>query len=270
MSGTWRGRAEPDLPSIDLAGWGRVTLRSGGILCILAATAAVFLPARGAEKLAGEGRPWTPVIASSAFAAILRVLSIHRIAKGRPAGAAMVANHSSWLDVAVIYAGGPVFFVSKAEVASWPVVGVMTRLCGTLFIERRRGDAKRHRDALASRLRAGDRIAFFPEGTSSDGRRVLPFRTTLFAAFADPALAGLGVQPVGLSYEPPPGYPQEFHAWWGGMDFAPHALRVLAAPSGGRVMVRYGAPVAALGDRKALAAALEAAVRDLVPFGSER
>ena len=267
MTGTWRGRAEPDFPRPDAAGRIRAAGRSLAILAILILTAAVFLPARAIERLAGLARPWTPRIASRAFAAILGALGIEREVHSAPSGNALAANHSSWLDVAAIYADGPVFFVSKAEVAHWPVVGVMTRLCGTLYIERRRTDAGRQRDALAMRLALGDRIAFFPEGTSSDGQRVLPFRTSLFAALTAPRAGKLTVQPVGLAYVPPPGRPASFHAWWGDADFFPHALQVLAAPRGGRIVVRYGAPVPAGDDRKALAARMEEAVRELLPFG---
>ena len=267
MTGTWRGRAEPDLSRLDAAGRIRAAGRSLAIVAILVLTAAVFLPARAIERLAGRARPWTPRIASRAFGAILGVLGIEREVYGAPSGHALTANHSSWLDVAAIYADGPVFFVSKSEVAHWPVVGVMTRLCGTLYIDRRRTDAGRQRDALAMRLALGDRIAFFPEGTSSDGQRVLPFRSSLFAALTAPKAGTLTVQPVGLEYVPPPGRPAAFHAWWGDADFLPHALQILAAPRGGRIVVRYGAPVRAGEDRKALAARMEGAVRDLVPFG---
>ena len=263
MSEPWSGAPEPAFAPLTAPELARATARGLALVLVVLMTAAVFLPIRAAERLGRLGRPLTPRIASAAFAAILRVLGLRRIAAGRPEGAALVANHSSWLDIAALYAGGPLFFVSKAEVADWPVVGPMTRLCGTLYIDRRRGEAARHRDLLAERLRQGGRLAFFPEGTSSDGQRVLPFKTTLFAAFADPALRGTAIQPVGLRYVPPPGRAPEFHAWWGGMELAPHALRVLGAPRGGRVIVRYGAPVAAGPDRKALARELEAEVRRL-------
>lgn len=263
MSETWSGRPEPAFAPLTPRAILRGCLRGGGIALVVAATACVFLPVLAVERLARTGPRWTPRLASVGFAGIVRCLGLRRIVTGRPQGDAVVANHSSWLDVAILYADGPVVFVSKAEVARWPVIGVMTRMCGTVFIERRRSDAALHRGLLAQRLAAGPRVVFFPEGTSTDGQRVLPFKTTLFAAFAAAEGRALTIQPVGLRYDPPPGHPPEFHAWWGDMAFAPHAARVICAPKGGSVTVRYGTPVAAGSDRKALARTLQREVRTL-------
>ena len=264
MSPTWNGRPEPHFRPLTARERLRAARRLGAIALIVSITAVVFLPARAVEKVASLDRRATLALAGWAFGAILRALGIRRIAEGRPKGDALVANHSSWLDIAALFAGGPLVFVSKAEVARWPVVGAMTRLCGTLFIERRREGAADHAGLVAAAIRAGHRVAFFPEGTSSDGERVLPFRSTLFAALVGQGGAGgLTVQPVGLSYAAPVGRGSRFHAWWGHMPFGPHALQVLAAPRGGTVTVRYGPPVPAGSDRKALARRLEADVRTL-------
>lgn len=177
---------------------------------------------------------------------------------------AMVANHASWLDIFALNARAPVVFVAKAEVAGWPGIGLLARATGTLFIQREaRGEAARQAEALAGRLRAGQRLLFFPEGTSSDNRRCLPFKPALFAGLLLPGLpTGLRVQPVTVRYEGPPGEDPRFHAWWGDMEFGPHALAVLAAPRGGRVTVTFHPPIPVEGrDRKRLAAEAEAAVR---------
>ena len=267
MTPTWRGRTEPAFAPLTATGWVRACGRLLVIAGIVLATAVAFLPARAAENVLRRDRPWSLAIASRAFAAILRAMGLHRIVHGRPEGSALVANHSSWLDVAALFAAEPLIFVSKAEVAGWPLIGPMTRLCGTLYIERRRSGASEHREALERALEGPHRVAFFPEGTSSDGRRVLPFRTTLFAAFTGAErAAGMAVQPVGIAYRPPAGRPDHFYAWWGDMPFGAHALQVLAAPPGGAVTVRYGEPIPARGDRKALARELEASVR-LLAFG---
>jgi 1-acyl-sn-glycerol-3-phosphate acyltransferase len=111
---------------------------------------------------------------------------------------------------------------------------------------------------------------FFPEGTSSDTRRVLPFKSTLFEAFFDPSLSHMAqIQPVTVIYTPPPGEPPRFYGWWGDMEFGGHLLKLLAARRHGAVEVVYhpALRVADFADRKALAAACEAAVRSVHPDG---
>ena len=108
-------------------------------------------------------------------------------------------------------------------------------------------------------------MALFPEGTSTDGMRVLPFKSSLFGVFFAPALAGeVAVQPVTIRYHAPPGMPPNFYSWWGEMDFATHLLDVLARSTGGTVELIFHEPVtvAESGSRKALAERAEAAVRE--------
>ncbi len=112
----------------------------------------------------------------------------------------VVANHVSWLDILVINAVRPCRFVAKADVHHWPLLGRLVAGAGTLFIEReRKRDALRVVHHLAERLQAGDVLAIFPEGTTSDGRTVLPFHANLLQAALATAAA---VQPVGLAYRP--------------------------------------------------------------------
>jgi lyso-ornithine lipid O-acyltransferase len=111
---------------------------------------------------------------------------------------------------------------------------------------------------------AGHRLLFFPEGTSTDGLRVLPFKSTLFAAFFDEKLrCEMYIQPVTVLYQPPPGQAAEFYGWWGDMSFHSHLLKTLLTPRQGSVEVIYHLPVqvAAYRDRKTLAADVEARVR---------
>lgn len=200
----------------------------------------------------------------------LPVLGLRYVQHGRPMamGGAFVANHSSWLDIVVLQRAAAPFLVSKAEVRQWPVIGFIGRAIGTMFIDRRPAEAKRQEQALLWRLKVGDRMALFPEGTSSDGRRVLPFKSTLFGVFLLPEVAGaVAVQPVTIVYRARPGLPAAFYGWWGEMDFASHFTAVLARSTGGVVEVTFHPPLAAAGDRKALAAAAEAAVRAGFPAG---
>ena len=133
-----------------------------------------------------------------------------------------------------------------------------------MFIRRDRRDALSQIALFRDRLQAGHKLLFFPEGTSTDGLQVLPFKPTLFAAFLDPALrADLQMQPVTLRYCAPTGADARFYGWWGDMGFGPHLLRTLAAKQQGRVRVIYHLPVQVRDytDRKALARALEDRVR---------
>lgn len=134
-------------------------------------------------------------------AGLLRVMGIELQARGtpRPGAALLVANHISWLDVAALHAVAPhARFVSKADVLQWPLLGALIRGAGTLFIEReRKRDAVRVVHAMAEALAAGQTVAVFPEGTTGDGRDVMPFHANLLQA----AIAtGTPVQPAVLRF----------------------------------------------------------------------
>lgn len=173
---------------------------------------------------------------------------------------AVVANHTSWLDILALNACAPVQFVSKAEVAGWPGIGALAKLAGTMFIRRDARDALSQQRMIEERIRAGQRLVFFPEGTSSDGRRVLPFKSTLFQAFfADGLAEVIWLQPVTLIYR---ASQDGFYGWWGDMALGPHLARVLATP-GGEVEVIFHPPLRVRDylSRKQLSAACEVSVR---------
>ncbi len=115
-----------------------------------------------------------------------------------------VANHISWLDIFVLNAVGPVRFIAKAEIARWPLVGRLVRGVGTLFIQRaRRRDTHRVNSEAERALRGGDIVAVFPEGTTTDGSELLPFKGSLL----QPIIAVHGVvQPVAIRYTTPDGH----------------------------------------------------------------
>ncbi len=185
----------------------------------------------------------------------------------------LVANHSSWLDISVITAVAPVVFVAKSEIARWPVIGLLARLQRTVFVDRSRRHKTRDVNAeIAQRLADGDPVVLFGEGTSSDGNRVLPFRSALIGSARD-ALAEaehtsrVWIQPLSLAYTHMHGLPLARHdrprvAWYGKMSMAPH-LAGLARHGGVDVSVTWGEPVAfdEQSDRKQVARALEAQVR---------
>ncbi|RBI83210.1 1-acyl-sn-glycerol-3-phosphate acyltransferase [Rhodosalinus halophilus] len=267
MSRTWRGAAPPAPEPIGPAGWLRAAATGLPLALVVFGGLAVLLLLRVPERLVwGARRPVTPWITLGVCRAALPLLGVRLVIRGAPirGAGAMVANHASWADIFALNACTPLYFVAKAEVAGWPGIGWLARATGTLFIARDRRAARLQREAFAERLRLGHRLLFFPEGTSTDGRRVLRFVPTLFDAFYDDGLDGLRIQPVTVAWHAPPGRDARFYGWWGDMAFGPHLLQVLAAPGRGRVEVIWHAPldVAGHAGRKALAQALEARVRE--------
>ena len=266
FSGTWRGEPPPLPPRPTPLGWLLVALRGTAVISVLMAGVLLILPMRAAESLAaGRRRPVTGPWVQGVCRLCLWLLGIRWRRQGRPmrGAGAMVANHSSWLDIFALNAAAPVFFVSKAEVSGWPGINVLTRVTETHFVTRDPRLARQQAAQFAERTALGHRLLFFPEGTSTDGRRVLPFKPTLFQAFLDPALPpGLAIQPVSVCYEAPAGRDPRFYGWWGDMDLGPHLLAVLAQPRQGRITVTLHPPAPVAGhDRKSLAAAAEHAVR---------
>lgn len=190
----------------------------------------------------------------------------------------VVANHVSWLDICVFGSLGNLSFVAKSEVAGWPGVGVLARLQRSVFIDRgRRHGTGEAAARIGARLADGDVMVLFAEGTTGDGLRVLPFRSALLGA-TRAALGSdggaVGVQPLAIRYARRDGLPiargaMPKIAWIGDMDLAPHLMAILA---GGPIDVVVGwgeaVDVTAGTDRKALARAMERAVRHLVRAAS--
>ena len=268
---TWNEAAPPDLPAPGPLGRLRQVLRGGAAVVWLAGMFAVFLAARGvdlgARALARRPppalAPW--VVRGWAFGALI-LLGLRFRRTGAPMAhpGAIVANHAGWLDIVVMMRATRLFFVSKSEVAGWPVIGRIGRSIGTVFIDRRPLEARRQTRTLHARLTRGDRLCIFPEGTSTDGRQVLAFKSALFAVLLAPDVRDrLWVQPVTIRYRPAGGLPEALYCWWGEMDFATHAAQLLAFSRGGEVRVTFHPALRAADftDRKALAAAAEAAVR---------
>jgi 1-acyl-sn-glycerol-3-phosphate acyltransferase len=253
----------------------RIALRGGAAVAVIGAGLALLLLLRLAERpLFGPARPWTPRITWGVCRAVLVLVGLRLLRRGQPMATpgAHVANHGSWMDILALNACDRLTFVAKAEVAGWAGVGWLARATGTLFIARKGTEARVQADLFEARLKAGHRLCFFPEGTSTDSLRVLPFKPTLFAAFfAEGLRQALWVQPVSVVWQAPAGADARLYGWWGDMDFAGHLLRVLAQPRQGRVVVTFHPPlrVADFADRKALAAAAEAAVRAGHAAGSE-
>ncbi|HEY0183454.1 MAG TPA: lysophospholipid acyltransferase family protein [Rhodopila sp.] len=189
---------------------------------------------------------------------------------GRPV--IYVSNHSSWVDIPVV--GGVLdgCFVAKGDVARWPIIGTIARLGRTVFVSRNRASTGKERDAMRAVLKAGDNLILFPEGTSSDGSRVLPFRTSFFAVaetrFGEDRAELPLIQPVSVVYDRLGGLPagrasRPVFAWYGDMDIASHFWR-LTQHIGLRATVLLHTPLdpARFEDRKALSQAVWQIVAD--------
>lgn len=172
-----------------------------------------------------------------------RLLGIEIECRGEPSGShptLYVANHVSYLDIEVLGAVLKASFVAKAEVAAWPFFSWLAKLQETVFVERRGRHAARHRDEMTRRLEAGDDLILFPEGTSGDGNRVLPFKSALFSvAERRPHNQPLTVQPVSIAYTRLDGLPlgrylRPFFAWYGDMQLGNHLWHAISL---GRVTV---------------------------------
>lgn len=263
----WNAAEAPPLPAPGLSGRLRLGMRAALVLLLTGFAFAGFLLLRGGDllacRIAGRRLPALAPFAVQGWAILalpLLGLRFRRIGTPMAHPGAVVANHASWLDIVTLMRASRAFFVSKAEVAGWPAIGQIARAIGTEFIERRPTEAKRQTERLHARLRRGDRLCLFPEGTSSDGQRVLPFKSSLFAVFYAPDLHELlWVQPVSILYRPRGGLPANFYGWWGDMDFAAHLRSVLALSRGGAVVVQFHPPLRAadFADRKPLAARAE-------------
>ena len=187
----------------------------------------------------------------------------------------IAANHCSWLDIIVFSAVKPLSFIAKREVGGWPIFGSLARLQRSIFVDRdRRSATAGFRDLMQTRLHAGDTLVLFPEGTSTDGNRVLAFKSALMSA-AETTVPDretgreveVPVQPVTVTYTKLHGLPLARHerpsfSWYGDMDLAPHLWAALKrGPLD--VVVQFHPPVTVsqTNGRKALAAHCEAAVR---------
>ena len=207
---------------------------------------------------------------------VCRIIGIRLNVEGEIAeqqGVLIVSNHISWLDITVLSAVAPVSFVAKQEVSTWPFVKWLAKLQRSIFIDReRRSEVGTKANEILDRLEAGDHVVLFAEGTSSDGHTVLPFRTALFGAAKPAGGAPLGsnvsVQTLALTYTKLYGLPlgrrgRPQVAWYGNMDMASHAWKLLGlGPLDVQIHIGPPVPLDDFPDRKALARYAEEKVRN--------
>lgn len=201
---------------------------------------------------------WIPV---SWHKTMARVVGVRTQIRGTPlpGPALFVSNHISWLDILVI--GGHIrgSFIAKHEVEGWGVFGVLARLHRTVFIDRaRRAASLEQRDEIVNRLKAGDNLILFAEGTSTDGTMVKPFKSALFSVAQ--TLPDLPIQPVTIAYTHLNGMPitrsqRPLIGWFGDMELTGHVWNLLTL---GRItaVLQFHEPMSMsdAGSRKALAA----------------
>ncbi|MBB4265565.1 lysophospholipid acyltransferase family protein [Roseospira visakhapatnamensis] len=215
-------------------------------------------------------------LARAYWRGVALAIDLEVVAHGQPSAdrpLLILSNHTSYLDIVALGSLVDGGFVAKSEVSTWPGFGTIARLGRTVFVERKRASSRRGGDAIRARLAEGEPLILFPEGTSNDGNRVLPFKSALLTvaepprrrdtpapSAPDPVAPGpVVVQPVSLAYTRIDGVPvgyawRPFYAWYGDMDLASHLWAVLGL---GRVTaeVVFHAPLRADGtaSRKALA-----------------
>jgi lyso-ornithine lipid O-acyltransferase len=196
----------------------------------------------------------------------LRIAGVTMQVKGEvPLDGLLVSNHMGYLDVVTLGAVAPVAFVSKSEVRSWPVAGALTRAAGTIYVDRASRTATVGVTAqMKERLEAGVPVMMFPEGTSTDGAAMLPFRTALFEA---PAELGATIHMASLRYTVPgdanPETVKNRVAYWDDTSFGVHVFRLLAIR---RIdaFIEFSPVIITATERKKAAAEAEAVVRGML------
>lgn len=243
---------------------GLTFLLAGSLLLAFAPT--LLMGSRGADARARLRRAWTRTWSRSALAAL--GVAVHTTGDPPAEPVLLATNHLGYLDVLVLGAVRPCVFVAKREVRSWPIWGWLSRLGGTLFVDRAsRRDAPRAVDDMARAMEAGECVVLFPEGTTSAGSGILPLRSALLEAAVR---TGRPLHFATLTYrtgptDPPP---SEAVCWWGDHEFLPHLLGLLRLD---RVDVdaRFGDAPLLGSDRKTLAArlalALESSLKRIEP-----
>jgi lyso-ornithine lipid O-acyltransferase len=199
-----------------------------------------------------------------------KLFGIRVIVVGKPVagqGVLLVANHMSYLDIPVIGSTTRQCFVSRHDVARWPIVGLMVRLQESVLVERKkRGKAGEQLDDIRQRLTDGDRIVIFAEGTTSDGNRILPFKSSLIGAAVGENGLDFPIQPVSISYVGMHGMPigrenRQFYTWSGDSTLLPHIWEMLKAGPLDAVVEFHPPLSATVNSRKDAAQLAETAVR---------
>jgi 1-acyl-sn-glycerol-3-phosphate acyltransferase len=202
-------------------------LGRGAILLSSMLGAVLDFPWHEQASRRASGRKWRAEWLHRNCKEAIRRLGIElRVDGPIPESGMVVSNHLSYLDILMLSAAFPCIFVSKSEVRSWPLFGWLAQLGGTIFVDRtQRSATPRVRHHIEEVLQGGVPVVLFPEGTSSDGSRVLPFRSALF----EPAVRlNLQVTPAHIHYAVAGGSSATDVCYWGEMPLVPHLFRLLS------------------------------------------
>lgn len=219
--------------------WLRLCVRVTAFIAFLAATTMLAASLRATEiitRKAIDRRPWTRFCLRWACRCL--GLDLHQHGLPSENTALFVSNHISWSDIPVLGSLAQIRFLSKAEVAKWPVIGWLARQAGTLFIQRGGGQVRRVRGQIIGNLQAGENVLIYPEGTTSAGLTVLPFHGLLLKAATE---SKVPVQPITIAYRRN-GRPDHLAPFIAEDEFLSHLLRMLRQPAA-RVDVVFHAAV---------------------------
>lgn len=208
------------------------------------------------------------------YGSCMALLGIRAVMKGElvKGPALVVANHCSYIDVLLLSRLGELFFTPKIEVASWPLIGPLVARFNVLFVDRRPGRSKEVQQSLFGMLRSGGRLCVFPEATTNDGRKMLPFKSSLFSLAEQwDGESPLLVQPVTVIYRAVNGKPMDNEnwpkvAWYGDIDIVRHLLGFFSLRRIEAELVVHPPMQLEAGEgRKALCARAEAVVASVLP-----
>ncbi len=210
--------------------WGRIVIKLTCVVLLLVANTIVFLPFALLRRLPPRA------LRSLFYKIYTRILGISLRTHGAAADAShvlYVSNHISYIDIAALMSLTGARFVSRGDIASLPFFGWLMKCYGTVFIHRSRVDVRGQISLLQRLLDEGSPLLLFGEGTTSDGRGVLPVKSSLFAAFESLHANNLAIQPISLRYSLLDGLPlstqwEPLCAWHGEMSFLPHLREALS------------------------------------------
>jgi 1-acyl-sn-glycerol-3-phosphate acyltransferase len=167
-----------------------------------------------------------------------RIFGMNVVVRGKPSPThptLFVSNHSSYFDILVLGSLFSCSFIAKADMMGWPLIGQLAKLQRSIFVDRKPSNVGDHSDEIARRLKAGDSLVLFAEGTTSDGNRILPFKSSLLSVAENaPPDMDLTIQPVSIVATRLDGMPlgralRSLYAWYGDMPLLPHAWAALKA-----------------------------------------
>jgi lyso-ornithine lipid O-acyltransferase len=238
------------MASRSIANTDRVHPRAWIRVLLIALTLLLCLPFHGLWRLLRQRSPWPQLFLKVAGRAA--GADVHVAGEPITSNVLFIANHVSWLDILVLAGKTGSAFVAKADMAPWPVIGWMATLNNSVYVARdQRLDVGAQALAMKTALETHQPLTLFPEGTTSDGRGLLPFRSSLVAAVAPPP-EGISIQPVAIDYGPV----APDIAWTDDESVGQNALRVMSRPGRLKVTLHFLKPLDHVDfvDRKAIAA----------------